>query len=144
MITPDALRGHQLVKVARLAWSDVAWSDFALSNKVRPCDLSVGPVQLVFEDGRGIVVSGRSDWSLDLVETQANDEDWLAVYDYDDNGASWVLRDASSEQPFATVLGRTLGDWELIRNEIGEAVGMTMDFDGSSLVLKTWGGEIKT
>jgi hypothetical protein len=38
----DALIGRSLVKVVRLAWH---WAD-------EPDDLSVGPVQLVFDDGR--------------------------------------------------------------------------------------------
>jgi hypothetical protein len=133
MISPDALRGHQLVKVTRLAWLD----------RTEPSDLSVGPAHLVFDDGRGLVFSSRSDWSLDLVQTQPNDEGWLVPYDYDYDGSRWVLRDASSEQPFATVIGRALVDWELILNEMDEAVGATIDFEGSSLVLEVWEGEIK-
>ncbi|WP_238009530.1 hypothetical protein KZZ52_26980 [Dactylosporangium sp. AC04546] len=130
----DALIGRRLVKVVRLAWH---WAD-------EPDDLGVGPAQLVFDEGRGLLVASRSDWTLKLVETCPGDDTWLDPYNYDYDGGRWLSRDASAEPPFASVIARPLADLGQIRNEIDEVVGIRLDFDGQILTLKTWQGEIKT
>jgi hypothetical protein len=48
----DALIGCKLLRVIRLAWHPA--SD--------PSNLNVGPVHLVFDDCRGLLLAGRSDW----------------------------------------------------------------------------------
>ncbi|MFG2043854.1 hypothetical protein [Dactylosporangium sp. NPDC048998] len=130
----DALIGRRLVKVVRLAWH---WAD-------EPDDLSVGPVQLVFDDGRGLLLAGRSDWTLELVETYPGDDRWLAPYDYDYDGGRWLSRDASTEPPFASVIARPLNELRPIRNGVNEVIGLRLDLDGQILTLKTWQGEVKT
>jgi hypothetical protein len=129
----DALIGRRLAKVMRLAWH---WPG-------EPDDLSVGPVHLVFDDGRGLFLSGRTDWSLEVVETDPNDDTWLATYDYDYDGGRWVPRDASTESPFVAVIARSLTGLESVRNEVQEVFGLRLDFDGQVLMLTTWEGEIK-
>ena len=69
----DALIGRKLVKVERLGWCQAGVPD----------DFSVGPVHLVFEGGQGMFLAGRSDWSLDLVETCPEDHAWLDTYDWE-------------------------------------------------------------
>jgi hypothetical protein len=129
----DALVGRRLVKVVRLAWHP--------PNE--PAELTVGPVQLVFDDGRGALLDSRSDWTLEVTETVADDERFLDPYDYDYNGGRWVSRDASTEPPFASVIERHLAEVEQIRNEVNDVMGIRLDFEGKILTLKTWQGEIK-
>ncbi|MEU7867371.1 hypothetical protein [Dactylosporangium sp. NPDC049140] len=130
----DAMIGRKLVKVVRLAWH---WA-------AEPDDLSVGPVHLVFSDGRGLLLAGRSDWTLNLVGTDPGDDRWLDPYDYDHDGGRWLPRDASTEPPFASVSARPLTELASIRNEVNEVIGLRLDFDGQILTLKTWQGEVKT
>jgi hypothetical protein len=118
----DALIGRRLVKVVRLAWH---WAD-------EPNDPSVGPVQLVFDDGPGFLLAGRSDWTLKLVENYPDDDSWLAPYDYDYDGGRWLSRDASTEPPFASVIARPLAELGPIRNEVNEVIGLRLDFDGQN------------
>lgn len=130
----DALIGHRLVKVVRLAWH---WPG-------EPDELNVGPVLLVFDDGRGLLLHGRSDWTLALTETDPGDDGWLDPYNYDYEGGRWWSRDASAEPPFASLITRPLAHLEQIRNEVNEVIGLRLSFDGETLTLKTWQGEIKT
>ncbi|GIF26631.1 hypothetical protein BJ973_001076 [Actinoplanes tereljensis] len=130
----DALVGRKLVKAERLGW--------CLAGK--PDDLSAGPVHLVFEGGQGILLDGQSDWSLKLMETYPEDRTWLDAYDYDWEGARWLLRDASSEPPFAAVMARHLVALEPTYNEVNEMTGLSLNFDGHPLTLKTREGEVVT
>ncbi|GIF40172.1 hypothetical protein [Actinoplanes xinjiangensis] len=130
----DALIGRALVTVERLGWHQAGGS----------VDLGVGPVHLVFEGGRGILLEGRSDWSLELTETHPGDRSWWDGYDYDWNGSRWALRDASGESPFAPVIHRRLSALEPLRNEVDEVTGLGLDFDGRALTLRTWEGEVTT
>ncbi|WP_067697432.1 hypothetical protein [Actinoplanes awajinensis] len=130
----DALIGRKLVRVERLAWHYAG--GVAKAN--------VGPVHLVFEGDRGILLAGRADWSLEVVETCAVDRSWLDDYDYDWDGSRWLLRDASSEPPFASLMTRRLRALQPMHNEIDEVTGLELDFDGQALTLATWEGEITT
>jgi hypothetical protein len=130
----DALVGRRLVKVVRLTWH---WPG-------EPDEPNVGPVQLVFDDGRGLLLDGRSDWTLVLAETDPGDDGWRDPYDYDYDGGRWLSRDASAEPPFASVIARPLAHLEQLRNEVNEVIGLRLDFDGQMLTLETWQGEIKT
>lgn len=56
----DALISHRLAKVTRLAWHQPG----------DPTDFKVGPVHLVFDDGRGLLLAGRSDWTLEFIQTE--------------------------------------------------------------------------
>ncbi|MFC5927947.1 hypothetical protein [Micromonospora vulcania] len=64
----DALIGRRLVKVVRLAWR----------RSDEPVELSVGPVQLVFADGRALLLDGQSDWTVALTETCPGDAQYKA------------------------------------------------------------------
>jgi hypothetical protein len=129
-----ALIGRKIVKVVRLAWHQTD----------EPDDLSVGPVQLVFEGGRGLLLAGRSDWTLEIVETYPGDDKWLDPYDYDHDGGRWLSRDASNEPPFASVIARPLAELGPLLNEVNEVIGLRLDFHGQILTLKTWQGEVTT
>ncbi|MFF5234947.1 hypothetical protein [Dactylosporangium sp. NPDC000521] len=120
--------------IVRLAWH---WPG-------DPVEVNVGPVKLVFDDGRGLVLEGRSDWALRLTETSAGDDGWRDRYDYDYDGGRWLPRDASAEPPFASVMSRTLTHLELLRDEFDEPTGLSLDLDGRPLTLKLWEGEITT
>lgn len=130
----DTLIGRKLVKVERLGWYQAGDLD----------DLSVGPVHLVFEGGHGIFLAGRSDWSLEFVETAPGDSAWLDAYDYDWSGSRWRLRDASSESPFAAVIAKPLFELERVRNQVDEVIGLNLNFQGQTLGLQTWEGEVTT
>ena len=130
----DALIGRKLLKVERLGWHQ----DGALDDR------SVGPVHLVFEGDLGLFLAGRSDWSLQVVETHPGDRAWLDAYDYDWYGSRWMLRDASDEVPFASMLAKRLIAVEPMLNQVDELIGLELDFDGDALTLKTWEGEVAT
>ncbi|WP_422738923.1 hypothetical protein ACN263_06565 [Micromonospora sp. WMMD729] len=127
----DALVGRRLVKVVRLGWH----------RPGEPDEPDVGPVLLVFDDGRGLLLDGRSDWTLGLTETYPGDDGLPDPYDYD--GGRWLSRDASAEPPFASVITRPLAHLEEIRNDVNEVTGLRLDFDGQMLTLTTWQGEIR-
>ncbi|MGC1211712.1 MAG: hypothetical protein WA890_10685 [Micromonospora sp.] len=130
----DALISHRLAKVTRLAWHQPG----------DPTDFKVGPVHLVFDDGRGLLLAGRSDWSLEFIQTEQGDEGWLSAYDYDYLGGRWIARDASTEPPFASVIALPLVDWAPTFNAVNEVVGLKLHFDGQQLTLRTWEGEVTT
>jgi hypothetical protein len=130
----DTLIGRKLVKVERLGWHQDG----------EPDDVSVGPVHLVFEGDRGIFFAGRSDWTLELMETDPGDRAWLNAYKYDWYGSRWTLRDASNEAPFASMVAQRLLALEPVRDQVGDVIGLNLAFDGHTLVLKTWEGEVTT
>lgn len=130
----DDLIGKRLVAVERLAWSDLNG----------PADLRRGPAHLHFDGGRGVFLSGATDWQLEIVVTRAGDEAWLLPYQYDFDGSHWTMRDASREPPFETVLGALLESWEALRNEVGEQVGLALRFDCGTIALKVYRGELRT
>ncbi|GAB3982302.1 hypothetical protein V1634_26955 [Plantactinospora veratri] len=68
------------------------------------------------DDGRGLLFDGRSDWSLTIVPTAPGDEGWRSAYDYD--GGRWVGRDASGEEPFASVIAGVLSGWNPEHDEV--------------------------
>jgi hypothetical protein len=130
----DAMIGRRLVKVVRLAWR----------RPGEPDQFNVGPVQLVFDDGGGLLLDGHSDWTLSLTETYPGDESWLGLYDYDCDGGRWWPRDASAEPPFSSVIARPLVYVEQTRNEVDEVTGLTLDFEGNLVTLGIWQGEIRS
>jgi len=130
----DALIGRKLVKVERLGWHRDGELD----------DRSVGPVHLVFEEDLGLFLAGRSDWSLDVVETHSGDRAWLDDYDYDCYRSRWMLRDASDEVPFTSMLAKRLVALGPVLNQVDQVIGLELDFDGDALTLKTWEGEVAT
>jgi hypothetical protein len=129
----DSLIGRELVKVVRLAWRRADGRG----------DPQSGPVQLVFDDGRGLVLCGRSDWTVRLVWTGPHDDSWLAAYDYVHDGGRWLARDASMEFPFASFIGRRLDDLDPVLNELDEVVGLRLDFACQILTLSLWEGEVR-
>lgn len=130
-MTPGAaLIGRTLVRVERLGWPGH--------------DPGVGPVHLVFDDGRGLLLEARSDWSLEQVATGPADRTWLDTSDYEWEGARWSLRDASAEPPFAAVIGLALVSLAPVHNEVGEVTGLHLDLGGHRLSIATWEGEVTT
>ena len=110
----DELVGRKLVKVVRLAWYQDG----------DPSDLSQGPVHLLFQDGQGLLLDSRSDWTLEFAETGPGETGWLSTYDYDFNGGRWVARDASNEQPFAALIGLHLQGYVPTFTAVDEVIGL--------------------
>lgn len=130
----DDLLGRTLVAVERLSWTEPA----------RASNPRVGPVHLHFSGGRGVFLSGGTDWSLGALTTRAGDESWLLPYRYEIEGSSWVIRDASDEVPFREFRGARLDACASIRNEMGEQVGLTFEFERSAFSLHAVEGEVAT
>jgi hypothetical protein len=128
----DELIGSRLTSVARLAWV----------QEGEPTDTQVGPACLVFDESRGLVLTGKSGWTLKLLVVPANAHDWLGAYDYDFEGGRWVSRDASDEEPFAGLIGAVLNQWLPILNEMGELVGLDLSFGRGRLELRLFEGEL--
>jgi len=85
-----------------------------------------------------------SDWTLRWSITKPGDNDWLRRYDYECDGR-WLIRDASSEPPFADAIGRDLTSAVPLFNEGDEVAGTTLLFNGLELSLQMGGqGEIDT
>lgn len=98
----------------------------------------------MFDSGHGLILAGKSDWTLDLRITPPGDDSWLGTYDYEFEGARWQLRDASGEDPFAAAMNARLSDWEPISNEAPEVVGLRLSFGEIELWLNLLEGEITT
>ncbi|MEO6412586.1 MAG: hypothetical protein ABIO48_08350 [Pedococcus sp.] len=130
----DELVGRALVAVERLAWCDANGGS----------DARTGPVHLHLEGGRGVFFSGETDLTFGAVVTRAGDESWLSPYLYDIEGAQWAIRDAAQEPPFADTLGARLKSWTSVRNEMGEQIGMALEFDEVSVTLTLHEGEVAT
>jgi hypothetical protein len=130
----EALVGHRLASVTRLVWH----------QPDEPVNGNEGPVHLVFDGGRGLLVEGRSDWTLRCTETAPGDVAWRATYDYDWDGARWLPRDASAEAPFGAVIGKSLADWAPGLNEVNELVGIDLTFEGERVNLRLSEGELTT
>jgi hypothetical protein len=128
----DEVIGARLLGVTRLSWQESG----------APVSLASGPTHLVFEDDRAVLITCRSDWSLELVEVTPG-TDWRQAFAYDVGGGSWVARDASSESPFDLAVGRALIGWALQLNELGEPVGVAMDFGDVRVALSAWEGEVQ-
>ena len=84
------------------------------------------------------------DLLYDLVDTLPGDDAWLATYDNDFDGGRWLLRDASAERPFVSVVARRLVELQPILNDVDEVFGVRLEFDGHTLALRMWQGEITT
>lgn len=97
-----------------------------------------------FSGGRGASISGKTEWSLGVLPTRAGDESWLVPYRYQIEGSSWVIRDTSDEPPFRDFIGARLDAYASIRNEMGERVGLTFDFDRGTFSLRVVEGEVTT
>jgi hypothetical protein len=129
----DAI-GRRLRAVERLSWTGAEGSS----------DPSVGPAHLHFDGGVGLFLSGATDWCLDVDLTRAGDESWLVQYSYVDPAGRWTLRDASSEEPFAGLVGLRLESCRGVRNEVGELVGLELTFDDQAIHLGMHEGELRT
>lgn len=128
----DEFAGQRLISVLRLAWD---WP----GDEPR---LQLGPVCLRFANGRNLVLSGSTDFSLDVHVSDATNQTWLRTYDYDYEGGRWRSRDASQETPFASVVGRAMTHWDFALNEMGELVGLTLWFDQEVLEVTMSEGEV--
>ena len=134
MALVDALVGRALVAVERLSWTDAdGWAD-----------PRVGPIHIHFDGGRGAFLSGETDFTLGVLATRAGDESWLVPYYYEVEGGRWVIRDATDEPPFAGFRGARLESSASVRNEMGEQVGMTLEFDLGTISLHVAEGEVAT
>lgn len=121
----DMLIGCRLAAVTRLAWHRLG----------DPIDLTIGLVHLVVDDGRGLLFDGRSDWSLTIVPTIPGDESWLSAYDNDIDDGRWCGRDASVEQPFASVIAGVLSGWDPEYDQASQLVGGTLHVGDGALRL---------
>ena len=128
----DEVEGRELRVVERLAWHP--------SDGLEP-NLHSGSVHLWFDGGRCAHFDAASDWTLSWSVTGPGDNDWLRQYDYEAEGR-WLLRDASSEEPFAAVLGRRLVSTEPLFNDVDEVTGTLLRFDETELTLSVSEGEL--
>jgi hypothetical protein len=128
----DGVIGLRLLSVTRLAW----WQSGSCE------DFSSGPTRLLFESDRTVVLSSRSDWSLEWVEPSPGD-DWERPYRYEINDGTWTSRDASTEDPFDDAIGQALVSWEPELDEVGDLVGMSLTFPDAVVTLRMWNGEVR-
>lgn len=134
VVTIEGLKRRTLTKVTRLAWEMPG----------EPVQRNVGPVHLLYDGGHGLAVAGETDWTLRWTITEPGDRSWLAPYDYDVDGARWVARDASAEEPFSESVGSAFDDWHPRLNELSELVGVELRHGPAWLVLQVSGGEVTT
>lgn len=130
----DEVMGRRLRAVERFAWR---------SDDGSPSTPEVGSVHMWFEGGRGVHVDGGSDWTLRCSVTEPGDDGWIGTYLYD-NGGRWVIRAATDEQPFADLAGSRLTSVAARLNEVGEVVGLDLNFEGRNVSLSLHEGEITT
>lgn len=70
----------------------------------------VAPTLLASEDAREVLITCRSDWTLEWAEASPGGG-WRQPFDYEVDGGSWVARDASMKNPFNAAIGRALAGW---------------------------------
>ena len=126
--------GSRLRAIERFAWH---------ADDGSPPQREVDSAHLWFEDGRGVHLDAKSDWSLAWSVSEPGDDTWLGSYAYKFHGR-WVIRDASSEAPFAPVVGMRLTEATPLFNEVHEMVGVVLNFEGTIVSFSTWCGEIST
>jgi hypothetical protein len=89
-----------------------------------------------------VVLSGRSDWSLEWAEPSPGDG-WERPYRYEVDDATWMSRDASTEDPFDQAIGQPLVSWEPELDEVGDLVGMSLTFPDTVVTVRMWNGEVR-
>ncbi len=130
----DDVLGQRLRRVERFAWQ---------SDDGSPMTPNVGSVHLWFEGGRCVHLDGASDWSLKWAISQSGDDRWMTQYLYEFHG-KWVLRESTTEEPFAPLIGSALTSATPVFNEMNEVVGVSLQFEDQVLILVTRAGEIDT
>jgi hypothetical protein len=130
----EELLGRSLAAAERLSW--LTQDEEGQRDR--------GPVRLVFDTGHALVVSGTTSWTIDTRITESGDDSWLDIVNYDIEGGRWVLRDASSERPFADAVGTRLTAWQPVFNEVQEVVGVCLAFGDVEVPLVLSGGEVAT
>lgn len=130
----EEVLGQKLQSVERLAWD---------SEGDPPPDLQVGSVHLGFGGGRVAHFDTSADWELKWSVTGPGDEAWLGQYLYNEHGR-WVIRDASTEEPFSAFVGKALTSVTPDLDEMGTVVGATLHFGMKTIRLQAWNGEIDT
>ena len=106
--------------------------------------MAVGSVHMSFDGNFPVHFDGASDWTLRCHVSRPGDNSWMNQYGYAEGGR-WSIRDASQEMPFVGAVGRRLLAAEPITNEMQEAVGTGLTFEGKTAVrLVVANGEIGT
>lgn len=127
----DGFVGQPLTGVSRLAWHTTTGTEHP----------ERGPVQLRFTDDAGLVFDSGFDWRLQAAPTTAGDDSWRDPYDHVWQSEGWLLRDASGEPPFAAVIGRAFLGWRELLDEVGDQIGVHLDF-GAGVRLMIIEGEV--
>ncbi|MGW6128642.1 hypothetical protein ACWFNE_01320 [Cellulomonas sp. NPDC055163] len=125
------LYGGVLVGVARLAWHEAGGTP----------DPTVGPLHLELAQDGGLVVDTRSDWTVGWSRTSGGDA-WVAPYRYDVDGSRWVLRDASAEPAFRAFVGSRVVGVGLLRDAVGQLVGLDVTFPAGRLRARMRAGDL--
>jgi hypothetical protein len=128
----DDFIGARLRRVTRLSWAAPGAAAV----------LASGPTHMAFDGDRSMLITCRSDWALEWNGT-APGEGWLQPFAYEAGGGRWVARDASTEKPFGDAIGRALTGWAPEFNELGEPVGVALDFEDMPVALRSWEGEVQ-
>jgi hypothetical protein len=123
----ETVVGQTLEGVMRWAWHQ--------PNEA--ADSTRGPVHLTFSEERGLSVDTRTDWTLWWLETRDTSAlDRTHNYVMPDGG-QWRARDASSEVPFASLVGARLLDAHPVFNAVAEAAGLALRFETGTVILWT-------
>lgn len=125
------LHGQVLLGVSRLAWHEVGETP----------DPTVGPLHLELAQDRGFLVDTRGDWTVGWSWTGAGDA-WVAPYRYDSDGSRWVLRDASAEPAFRAFVGSRVVGVGLLRDAVGQPVGLDVTFPAGRLRASMRAGDL--
>jgi hypothetical protein len=67
----------------------------------------------------------------------------MGLYVSADHGR-WVMREATSEEPFMGLAGSLLTSATPLFNEMNEVVGVTLGFEDRDVTLSLWEGEMDT
>lgn len=130
----DEVLQRRLRAVERFAWQPADGSHRSPE---------IGSVHMWFEGGRGLHLSGASDWTLQWSISEPGDDTWMRAFLHDAHGR-WIMRESTAEEPFTGLAGSRLSSASPVFNEHDEVVGAILDFEDRELALSLWEGEIDT
>lgn len=108
-------------------------------------DESCGAVEFVWEDRSVTRIDTRSDWSLSISDREWTDPfaqtpspvdpSWVSVQ------GKWQRHDVSRRPEYLPVIGRPLRAVSVINSGVGQPVGVDLEFAGSTVSVRSVGGE---
>ena len=101
--------------------------------------VSLGAVQIGWEDSSYTVIDVNADWTISVAQDR-----WVDPFRgaKDPDLGHWELVTACDGDPLARVLGGVVISYSIQLNRVGELYGIEMMFDRGVLRTRVWGGDL--